>query len=202
MYLEYLKEPLDQNIRSVQLPQPLPNLPKFKGEGDPNWHIKSYTTTIRELLPWNGVVEKIVPKTLEVITLDWYYHLPEASIHSFRQLIREFVMDFDMNKLIKTGIREFLTMKQEPNESVAHFVTRWRQVFYSSTSAPNMDHRELCDLFLHALNKDMREDVQKLTYKSYEEALESVSRIFHHSHSHFYYNSIFDSCLHGSTRCF
>ncbi|KAH9290647.1 hypothetical protein KI387_034764, partial [Taxus chinensis] len=64
-YSEYLKEPLDFTIRSVMLPRPLPDFPKFKGEGDPNVHIKAYATAIQELLPWDGVVAKIFPKTLE-----------------------------------------------------------------------------------------------------------------------------------------
>lgn len=53
---KYLKEPLDFTIQSVMLPRPLPDFPKYKGEGDPNAHIKAYTTAIRELLPWDGVV--------------------------------------------------------------------------------------------------------------------------------------------------
>jgi len=74
-YLEHLKEPLDHNILQVILPHPLPELPKFKGEGDPNSHIKAYIMVARGLLPWDGVIGKIFPKTLEGITLalDWYY---------------------------------------------------------------------------------------------------------------------------------
>ncbi|KAH9289760.1 hypothetical protein KI387_033877, partial [Taxus chinensis] len=52
------------------LPCPLSELPKFKGEGEPNDHIKAYTTAIREFLPWDTIVAKIFPKNLEGITLD------------------------------------------------------------------------------------------------------------------------------------
>ncbi|KAH9292846.1 hypothetical protein KI387_041966 [Taxus chinensis] len=121
-YTEYLKEPLDFTIRGVMLPRPFPDLPKFKGEGDPNAHIKAYATAIRELLPWDVVVAKIFPNTLKGITLDWYYHIPEASIHSFKQLVSKFIKAFDMNKLLHTGIREFLHIRQEKNESATHFI--------------------------------------------------------------------------------
>ncbi|KAH9307373.1 hypothetical protein KI387_035284, partial [Taxus chinensis] len=90
------------------LPRPLLDFPKYKGEGDLKAHIKSYAISLQELLPWDGVVAKIFPKTLEGITLDWYYRIPEASIHSFKQLVSEFIKAFDMNKLLRTGIREFL----------------------------------------------------------------------------------------------
>ncbi|KAH9303449.1 hypothetical protein KI387_015032, partial [Taxus chinensis] len=159
------------------LPRPLPDLPKYKGEGDPNAHIKAYATAIRELLPWDGVVAKIFPKTLEGIALDWYYRIPEASIHSYKQLVSEFIKAFDMNKLLRTGIREFLHIKQEHNESVAHFIQRWRTVLYSSTSAPNMDQMELCDLFLHSLSREVKEEVQKFPLRTYDEVLESALRI-------------------------
>lgn len=101
-YLEYLKEPLDFTIRSVMLPRPLPDFPKYKGEGYLNVHIKAYATAIRELLPWDGVVAKIFPKTLEGIALDWYYRIPKASIQSLKQLMSEFIKAFDMNKLLGT----------------------------------------------------------------------------------------------------
>lgn len=112
-YVEYLKEPLDFTIHGVMIPCPFSDMPKFKGEGDPNDHINTYATAIRELLPWDVVVAKIFPKTLERITLDWYYHILEASIHSFKQLISEFIKTFDINKLFRTGIREFLHIRQE-----------------------------------------------------------------------------------------
>ncbi|KAH9299864.1 hypothetical protein KI387_044087 [Taxus chinensis] len=176
-YSEYLKEPLDFTIRSVMLPRPLPNLPKYKGEGDPNAHIKAYAIAIQELLPWDGVVAKIFPKTLEGIALDWYYRIPEASIHSFKHLMLEFIKAFDMNKLLRTGIREFLHIKQEHNESVTHFIQRWRTVIYSSASAPNMDQMELCDLFLHSLSREVKEEVQKFPLRTYDEVLESALQI-------------------------
>lgn len=122
-------------------------------------YYKAYTKSMQELLPWDVIVAQFFPRNLEGIALDWYYHLPLASIRSFQQVIGEFVIAFDMNKFVKTRIQEFLTVKEETNKFLAHFITCWRQVFYSSTSVPNMDHRELCDLYLHALNRDMLTDV-------------------------------------------
>lgn len=55
-------------------------LPKFKGEGYPNAHIKAYVIVIRKIIPWDAVVTKIFWKTLEAIALDWYYRISKASI--------------------------------------------------------------------------------------------------------------------------
>lgn len=103
-YLDYLKEPLDLKIHNMLLLHPLPDVPKFKGEGNPNSHIKAYMMTVREIFPWDIVVARIFPKTLEGIMLNWYYYLPKVSIHFFIQPIGDFVIPFNMNKLVKARI--------------------------------------------------------------------------------------------------
>ncbi|KAH9307477.1 hypothetical protein KI387_035388, partial [Taxus chinensis] len=40
-----------------------------------------------------------------------------------------------------------------------------------------MDQMELCDLFLHSLIREVKEEVQKFPQRTYDEVLESALRI-------------------------
>lgn len=138
-YTKYLKEPLEFTIRGFMLPHPLPDLPKFKGEGDTNSHIKAYATSIRELLPWDVVVDKIFPKTLEGIVLDWYYHIPKASIHSFKQLVSDFIKELgsfyilDRRKMKVLHISSRDGTKFYTPLQVCPTYIRWKFVIFSFT---------------------------------------------------------------------
>ncbi|XP_008388903.1 uncharacterized protein [Malus domestica] len=104
----------------------MPHFISFKGDGDPERHLKHYQSTIVLYRSNNALMCKILATTLQGKAQDWFHTLPPRSIWSFDDLSLVFTKEYSFYRLIKKNSNHLFNMKNNPNESFCDYVKRFK----------------------------------------------------------------------------
>ena len=104
----------------------MPHFTSFKGDGDPERHLKHYQTAMILYRNNDNLMCKIFATTLQGKAQDWFYTLPPQSIRSFDELSLVFTKEYSSYRSIKKKSDHLFNVKKNPKESLRDYVKRFK----------------------------------------------------------------------------
>ena len=122
------RSPFTDEIEQAEPPHEfsMPHFTSFKGDGDPERHLKHYRSAMILYRNNDGLMCKIFATTLQGEAQDWFYTLPPQSIRSFDELSLVFTKEYSSYCSIKKKSDHLLSVKKNPNESLHDYVKRFK----------------------------------------------------------------------------
>ena len=112
----------------VPLPEKfkMPDMNKFDGTGNPKSHLRLYASVLQPFGLKTEHFAMLFARTLIRAAQDWYLSVEPSVIRDWDGLARAFVAQYIYNESLDITIRDLETTRQESQETLAEFVTRWR----------------------------------------------------------------------------
>ena len=104
----------------------MPHFTSFKGDRDPERHLKHYRSTMVLYRNNDALMCKIFATTLQGETQDWFHTLPSRSIQNFDDLSLVFTKECSSYRSIKKKSDHLFNVKKNPKESLRDYVKRFK----------------------------------------------------------------------------
>ena len=167
-----IDSPFMTSINSHPLPPKfkMPSLDSYDGMCDPFDHIATFKITMH----LQGVPDEIICRTF-LTTLKGparvsFSKIPPNTVSSFKELSKLFVNNFIEGQRHKRSSSSLLTIKQEENESLRYFITRFNR---EALTVDEMDDKLLSADFHNGVNSDL------FIHKLYEQEPQTMSELVH-----------------------
>ncbi|XP_059316729.1 uncharacterized protein LOC132067484 [Lycium ferocissimum] len=133
---------------NVELPPgyKIPKFNTFNGEGDPIAHLKDYCSRLIGIGHNEAVRMRLFIQSLSGSALSWYTKQDFSKWHTWEDMAREFIKQFEFNKGGDPHIADLLRVKKMPHESFQEYAIRWR--LEASKMHPPLPERELISTFV------------------------------------------------------
>jgi len=105
----------------------VPKFDKYKGKGDPRYHIREFNATCLEVAHDETYLMRLFPRSLGSQAMEWFSRLP-LGIKTFDELVNKFITHFSYNIEHEVSMLDLCNTKQKSGESFATFLQRWRQL--------------------------------------------------------------------------
>ncbi|XP_068331423.1 uncharacterized protein [Pyrus communis] len=122
------RSPFTDEIEQAKPPRKfsMPHFTYFKGDRDPDRHLKHYRNTMVLYQKKDALMCKIFNTTLQGEAQDWFHTLPPRSIRSFDDLSLVFTKEYSSYCSIKTKSDHLFNVKKNPKESLRDYVKRFK----------------------------------------------------------------------------
>ncbi|XP_070677712.1 uncharacterized protein [Malus domestica] len=104
----------------------MPHFTPYKGDKDPNRHLKHYCGTMILYMNNDTLMCKIFAITLQGETQDSFHTLPSQSIRSFNKLSFVFTKEYSSNRSIKMTSGHLFSIIKNPWETIRDYVKRFK----------------------------------------------------------------------------
>ncbi|XP_068344052.1 uncharacterized protein [Pyrus communis] len=104
----------------------MPHFTSFKGDEEPERHLKHYRSTMILYQNNNDLMCKIFATTLQGEAQDWFCTLPPKSVRSFNELSSVFTKEYSSYRSIKKKSDHLFNSKKNPKESFRDYVKRFK----------------------------------------------------------------------------
>ncbi|KAM1709620.1 hypothetical protein ACFXTN_000097 [Malus domestica] len=104
----------------------MPHFTSFKGDEDPERHLKRYRSTMILYRINDDLMCKIFATTLQGKAQDWFYTLPPQYIRNFYELSLVFTKEYSSYRSIKKKSDHLFDIKKNPKESLCDYVRRFK----------------------------------------------------------------------------
>ncbi|XP_016194967.1 uncharacterized protein LOC107635933 [Arachis ipaensis] len=144
--------PFAKEVMSFEMLQnfTLPStLKPYNGIGDLNVHITKFQAMMFMNKDFDQILYRTFPTFLDGAALIWFSNLPEGSISNFDELADQFINHFAASKIYVHNSDYLSTIKQEPNESLKDYMTRFAE---ATNEIPKLNP----EVHLHALKSGLR----------------------------------------------
>ncbi|KAM2243912.1 hypothetical protein ACFX1S_010673 [Malus domestica] len=120
------KSPFTDEIGQTKPPHKfsMPHFTSFKGDEDPERHLKHYISAM--VLYRNNDVLMCKIFTLQGEAQDWFHTLSARSIQNFDDLSLVFTKEYSSYRSIKKKSDHLFNVKKNPNESLCDYVKRFK----------------------------------------------------------------------------
>ncbi|KAM2640902.1 hypothetical protein TB1_027237 [Malus domestica] len=122
------RTPFTDEIKQAEPPRKfsMPQFTSFKGDRDPEKHLKHYRSAM-VLYQNNGALMcKIFATTLQGKAQDWFHTLPTRSIQNFDDLSLVFTKEYSSYHSIKKKSDNLFNVKKNPKESLRDYVKTFK----------------------------------------------------------------------------
>ncbi|KAM1504105.1 hypothetical protein ACFXTN_000241 [Malus domestica] len=122
------RSPFTEEIEEAEPPHEfsMPHFTSFKGDEDPERHLKRYQSAMILYRNNDDLVCKIFATTLQGEAQDWFYTLPPQSIWNFYELSLVFTKEYSSYRSIKKKSDHLFDVKKNPKESLRDYVRRFK----------------------------------------------------------------------------
>ena len=122
------RSPFTDEIEQAEPPREfsMPHFTFFKGEEDPEGHLKHYRSAMILYQNNDDLMCKIFATTLQGEAQDWLYTLPPQSIRNFDELSLAFIKEYSPYRSIKKKSDHLFNVKKNPKESLRDYVKRFK----------------------------------------------------------------------------
>ena len=122
------RTPFTDEIEQTEPPRKfsMPHFTSFKGDGDPERHLKHYRSAMVLYRSNDALMCKIFATTLQGEAQDWFHTLPPRSVHSFDDLSLVFTKEYSSYRSIKKKSDHLFNVKKNPKESLRDYVKRFK----------------------------------------------------------------------------
>ncbi|KAM1124829.1 hypothetical protein ACFX2B_039704 [Malus domestica] len=104
----------------------MPHFTSFKGDEDPERHLKHYRNAMVLYRNNDALMCKIFATTLQGEAQDWFHTLPARSIQNFDDLSLVFTKEYSSYRSIKKKSDHLFNVKKNPKESLRDYVKRFK----------------------------------------------------------------------------
>ncbi|XP_068313759.1 uncharacterized protein [Pyrus communis] len=104
----------------------MPYFTSFKGDGNPERHLKHYRSVMILCRNNDDLMCKIFTTTLQGKAQDWLDTLPPQYIRSFDEFSLVFTEVYSSYRLIKKNFYHLFNVKKNPNKSFCDYVKRFK----------------------------------------------------------------------------
>ncbi|XP_008352461.3 uncharacterized protein [Malus domestica] len=104
----------------------MPHFIPYKGDEDPDRHLKYYRSTMILYRNNDALMCKIFTTTLQGEAQDWFHTLPLQSIRSFNKLSFVFTKEYSSNRSIKRTSDHLFSIIKDPREIIYDYVKRFK----------------------------------------------------------------------------
>ena len=120
--------PFTDEIEQAEPPREfsMPHFTSFKGDEDPERHLKRYRSAMILYRNNDDLMCKIFATTLQGEAQDWFYTLPPQSIRNFYELSLVFTKEYSSYRSIKKKSDHLFNVKKNPKESLRDYVRRFK----------------------------------------------------------------------------
>ena len=127
------RSPFTDKIEQTERPHKfsMPHFTSFKGDGDPERHLKHYRSAMVLYRNNDALMCKIFATTLQGEAQDWFHTLPPRSISSFDDLSLVFTKEYSSYRTIK---KKSDYLFKNPKESLRDYEDRWMRRLNSQCS--------------------------------------------------------------------
>ena len=122
------RSPFTDEIEQAEPPREfsMPHFTSFKGDEDPERHLKRYRSAMILYRNNDELMCKIFATTLQGEAQDWFYTLPPQSIRNFYELSLVFTKEYSSYRSIKKKSDHLFDVKKNPKESLRDYVRRFK----------------------------------------------------------------------------
>ncbi|KAM1716551.1 hypothetical protein ACFX11_024507 [Malus domestica] len=122
------RSPFTDEIEQAEPPREfsMPHFTSFKGDEDPERHLKRYRSAMILYRNNDELMCKIFATTLQGEAQDWFYTLPSQSIRNFYELSLVFTKEYSSYRSIKKKSDHLFNVKKNPKESIRDYVRRFK----------------------------------------------------------------------------
>ncbi|KAM1129422.1 hypothetical protein ACFX19_039917 [Malus domestica] len=122
------RSPFTDEIEQAELSREfsMPHFTSFKGDEDPERHLKRYRSAMILYRNNDDLMCKIFATTLQGEAQDWFYTLPPQSFRNFYELYLVFTKEYSSYPSIKKKSDHLFNVKKNPNESFRDYVRRFK----------------------------------------------------------------------------
>ncbi|KAM1391938.1 hypothetical protein ACFX2I_019593 [Malus domestica] len=122
------RSPFTEEIEQAEPPCEfsMPHFTSFKGDEDPERHLKRYQSAMILYRNNDDLMFKIFATTLQGEAQDWFYTLPPQSIRNFYELSLVFTKEYSSYRSIKKKSDHLFDVKKNPKESLRDYVRRFK----------------------------------------------------------------------------
>ncbi|KAM1672732.1 hypothetical protein ACFXTN_037598 [Malus domestica] len=120
--------PFTDEIKQAEPPREfsMPHFTSFKGDEDPERHLKHYRSAMIFYRNNDDLMCKIFIITLQGEAQDWFYTLPPQSIRNFDELSLVFTKQYSSCRSIKKKFDHLFDVKKNPKKSLRDFMRRFK----------------------------------------------------------------------------
>ncbi|XP_070667753.1 uncharacterized protein [Malus domestica] len=120
--------PFTDEIEQAEPPRKfsMPQFTSFKGDGDPERHLKHYRSAMVLYQNNDALMCKIFATTLQGEAQDWFHTLPTRSIQNFDDFSLVFTKEYSSYRSIKKKSDHLFNVKKNPKESLRDYVKRFK----------------------------------------------------------------------------
>nr|XP_008374905.2 uncharacterized protein LOC103438141 [Malus domestica] len=104
----------------------MPHFILYKGDEDPDRHLKHYRSTMILYRNNDALMCKIFAATLQGEAQDWFHTVPPQLIQSFNELSFVFTKDYSSNRSIKRTSDHLFSIVKDPWETIRDYVKRFK----------------------------------------------------------------------------
>ena len=104
----------------------MPHFTPYKGEEDPDRHLKHYHSAMILYRNNDALMCKIFATTLQGEAQDWFHTLPPQSIRSFNELSFVFTKEYSSNRSIKKTSDHLFSIVKDSWETIRDYVKRFK----------------------------------------------------------------------------
>ena len=122
------RSPFTDEIEQAEPPRKfsMPHFTFFKGDGDPERHLKHYRSAMVLYRNNDAFMCKIFATTLQGEAQDWFHTLPQQSIQNFDDLSLVFTKEYSSYRSIKKKSDHLFNVKKNPKKSLRDYVKRFK----------------------------------------------------------------------------
>ncbi|KAM1337423.1 hypothetical protein ACFX2H_041260 [Malus domestica] len=122
------RSPFTEEIEQAEPPCEfsMPHFTSFKGDEDPERHLKRYQSAMILYRNNDELMCKIFATTLQGEAQDWFYTLPPQSIRNFYELSLVLTKEYSSYRSIKKKSDHLFNVKKNPKESLRDYVRRFK----------------------------------------------------------------------------
>ena len=122
------RSPFTDEIEQMEPPRKFSMLhfTSFKGDGDPERHLKHYRSAMVFYRSNDALMCKIFATTLQGEAQDWFHTLPPRSVQSFDDFCLVFTKEYSSYRSIKKKSDHLFNVKKNPKESLCYYVKRFK----------------------------------------------------------------------------
>ncbi|KAM1371154.1 hypothetical protein ACFX2F_041535 [Malus domestica] len=104
----------------------MPHFIPYKGDEDPDRHLKYYRSTMILYKNNNAFMCKNFTTTLQGEAQDWFHTLSPQSNQSFNELSFVFTKEYSSNRSIKMTSDHLFSIVKDPQETIRDYVKRFK----------------------------------------------------------------------------
>ncbi|XP_078160179.1 uncharacterized protein LOC144555652 [Carex rostrata] len=158
----------------------VPLFTKFSGDGindlNPKQHINHYMIQCWDSARNPAFLCRQFSRSLSGPAFDWYCSLEPGSVRSWDHMVSLFIERF-ATTTNQVRLADLAWMKPKPGESAMSYIIRWRNM--SVRASHSMPEKEAIEFIIRNLSGKMREWLSVANVSTYQELIDTVSRIGH-----------------------